>query len=230
MSNFATALRLQFQNHGWRTPLVALHRLWTYQYRRCCGARTFQFRGRTLPYLYHPYILYVERTVEIPIVMDVIGGKFDKEILEVGNVLSSYYDFRHDVVDKYEKAPGVMNQDIVDFKPGKKYDLIVTISTLEHVGWDEQPKEKDKILRAIANLKSLLQESGTLVATVPMGYNPYLDDFIKSGQTGFSEVYFLKRISKDNRWQEATLAEVQNLKFGEPYLCANGLAVGIYTK
>ena len=35
-----------------------------------------------------------------------------------------------------------------------KYDLIVTISTLEHVGWDEEPRDPSKVLRAIENLKS----------------------------------------------------------------------------
>jgi len=51
-------------------------------------------------------------------------------------VLSHYFAVKHDIVDKYEIAPSVVNEDLVNFKPGKKYDLIVSISTLEHVGWD----------------------------------------------------------------------------------------------
>jgi hypothetical protein len=38
------------------------------------------------------------------------------------------------VLDKYEQAPGVINEDVVSFSPPQKYDLIVSVSTLEHVG------------------------------------------------------------------------------------------------
>jgi hypothetical protein len=80
----------------------------------------------------------------------------------VGNVLSHYFSVNHDVVDKYEKAEGVINRDIIDFHPSKEYDLIISISTLEHVGWDEDISDHkilhdpSKILRAIENLRGLL--------------------------------------------------------------------------
>jgi len=61
-----------------------------------------------------------------------------KNILEIGNVLSRHIKLEHDILDKYETAKGVINEDIVDFKSEKKYDLIISISTLEHVGWDEK--------------------------------------------------------------------------------------------
>ncbi len=86
------------------------------------------------------------------------------------------------IVDKYEKAIGVINEDICNFKPSKKYDLIISISTLEHVGFDEKPRDPCKVLRAIENLKSLLAVGGKLVAILPVGYNPYLDELIKSGK------------------------------------------------
>jgi hypothetical protein len=35
------------------------------------------------------------------------------------------------VVDKYEKDVGVINEDIVDFQPGRSYELIISISTLD---------------------------------------------------------------------------------------------------
>ena len=43
----------------------------------------------------------------------------------------------HDVLDKYEKGNNVINDDVVSFSTEVKYDLIVSVSTLEHVGWDE---------------------------------------------------------------------------------------------
>jgi hypothetical protein len=51
----------------------------------------------------------------------------------------------------------------------------VSISTLEHVGWDEMTREPMKILKAIENLKNLTNPKGKIVVTLPLGYNPELD-------------------------------------------------------
>lgn len=75
-------------------------------------------------------------------------------MLEVGDVLSHYFPIHHDVVDKYQVAPGVINQDIAEFIPPERYDLILSISTPEDVGWDETPREPDKLLRAIEHLRN----------------------------------------------------------------------------
>ena len=42
------------------------------------------------------------------------------------------------------------------FRRVRLYDLIVSISTLEHVGHDEVPREEEKILRTMLHLRSLL--------------------------------------------------------------------------
>jgi len=60
-----------------------------------------------------------ERAIEIPVVYDIVAQETG-DILEVGNVLSHYFHINHDVVDKYEKAEGVTNEDIVDYSPNKK--------------------------------------------------------------------------------------------------------------
>jgi hypothetical protein len=57
--------------------------------------------------------------------------------------------------------------------------LIVSISTLEHVGWDEEDKNPVKVLQAIEILKSLLAPLGKIVVTLPLGYNPIIDDYLK---------------------------------------------------
>src|SRR2546430_9278756 len=56
------------------------------------------------------------------------------------------------------------------------YDLIVSVSTLEHVGYDEDPREPDKAARAVRNLLGLLAPGGTMLATIPIGHNRDLDD------------------------------------------------------
>ena len=57
----------------------------------------------------------------------------------------------------------VINEDIVDFSPSKNYDLIVSISTMEHVGWDEYPNDPPKILKGLRNLTRLLSPRGSLL-------------------------------------------------------------------
>lgn len=157
-------------------------------------------------------------------------GHTPETILEVGNVLQNYGNYKHDIVDKYEQDLNVRNADIIDYNPSKKYDLIITISTLEHVGWDETPREPGKLLRAIDHLKTLLNKDGLLVATMPMGHNDELDRLVEKKQLGFDEVCFLKRISANNIWKEASYDEVKGTKYGTPYICANALIVGYFTK
>lgn len=168
-----------------------------------------------------------ERRVEIPIIWDIIKDKKSLTILEVGNVLSHYYPIKHDVLDKYEKGKSVINQDIVSYKTKKKYDYIVSISTLEHVGWDEPEKDKMKIIQAIENLKKMLSRNGKIVFTVPLGYNPYMDDIIIKKKLRLNEQYYLKRISKDNLWKETKLSKTSRVLYNSPFPYANGIIMGV---
>lgn len=141
-------------------------------------------------------------------------------ILEIGNVLSHHIQFEHDVLDRYEIVKGVMNEDVVDFESEKKYDLIVSISTLDLI-------VSMKILRAIENLKTLLSKGGIIVITVPLGYNEYLDKLLNEGLIRFTEQYQLIRISLGNEWKEASWNEVQHAKYNSPFPFANALVIGI---
>ena len=171
-----------------------------------------------------------ERAVEIPFGWEQVKSNQQKNILEVGNVLSWYFPIQHEVLDKYEIAEGVINEDIVDFNPSKKYDLIVSISTLEHVGWDETPREPQKILQAIRQLKHLLVEGGKLVVTVPLGYNSALDDYLRDGSIQFTKQYFLKKGSKNPEWNEidekSALEELKN----KPYKRSEILMLAVEEK
>jgi hypothetical protein len=148
----------------------------------------------------------------------------NKNILEVGNVLSYYFNFQHDIIDKYEQAAGVINVDVLDFVPDKKYDLIVSISTLEHVGWDETPKEPMKVLQSIHHLKSLLSVGGLLIFSVPLGYNLCLDEIIRRKATESAQLYHLKRIGID-RWVQAEFQDIDGLTYGSPWGAAQGITI-----
>ena len=60
---------------------------------------------------------------------------------------------------------------MVPFHPDKQYDLIVSISTLEHVGWEGPHREPGKGLEAFRNLVSLLAPGGVIVLTIPVWLN-----------------------------------------------------------
>ncbi|HET7101650.1 MAG TPA: hypothetical protein VFJ52_10905 [Terriglobia bacterium] len=190
---------------------------------------TFTFRGESYRHLWHRYnaTWRNERAVEIPIARGFLAGIPAEKVLEIGNVLSHYGPVAHQVVDKYEQGEGVRNEDVCDFKPGRKYDLILSISTLEHVGWDEEPKDESKVLRAFENLRSLLAPRGRLVVTIPLGYNPPLDKMIEEGRIRFSERICLKRQPRRNVWREVDAGEVRQPGYDRRAYAAHELLVGI---
>ncbi|HYT62714.1 MAG TPA: methyltransferase domain-containing protein, partial [Gemmatimonadales bacterium] len=181
-------------------------------------------------YFYHPYnqTYCNERAVEIPIVWPMVQQVPPERVLEIGNVLSHYFPTRHDVVDKFEQAPGVQNVDVVDFRPTQSYDLIVSISTLEHVGFNEKPLEPEKPARAICHLQRCLSPQGRLVITLPAGFNPHLDRMLQEGRIPLDDPLCLRRISADNRWREASWEDIRSAQYGHPYRNANGLVVATF--
>jgi len=205
----------------WRRAFLSAY------YRRFKAGQPFTVRGVDYRYFYHAYNQTYgnERAVEIPLVWPLVEQVPAERVLEVGNVLSHYFPTHHHVVDKYERAPGVRNVDVVDFRPTEPYDLIVSISTLEHVGFNEQPLEPDKPLRAIRNLQRCLSPQGRLVVTFPMGFNPHLDRMLQEGRIPLGSALYLRRTSRDNRWREVTWEEIRDARYGQPYRNANGVVV-----
>lgn len=198
---------------------------------RGLDSKTFRFHGKNYRYFRHDYnkTYLNERAVEVSIVWEAVK-QCKGRVLEVGNVLSHYFSISHEVIDKYEKAEGVLNVDVVDFTPPTRYDLIVSISTLEHIGWDEKPKDPEKILQAFENLKALLNPGGMLLATLPLGYNPVLDHLLEKKKIKFTEFYCLKRISKDNHWREVGWGEIRGTKYDFPFPLANAIVIGVWRK
>jgi SAM-dependent methyltransferase len=188
---------------------------------------TFTFEGRTYTYFWHPYsgTWRTERAVEIPIVWEMVRKNPAARVLEIGNVLSHYFPVKHEIVDKYERWKGVTNQDVCDFKPSRKYDLIVSISTLEHVGWDEEPREPLKVVAAFENLRSLLAPGGMLVVTLPLGYNPALDRLLDEAKIPFTHRFYLKCASSANEWSQ--VEAIKDAKYAHAPARANALVVGM---
>lgn len=203
---------------------VTLSYLWA---RTFHSRRTFLVGGRRYRYLVRRYnsTWRSERVVEVPVVWDLVEQARGARVLEVGNVLRHYFPVAHHCVDKYERAPGVLNVDVVDYK-ADPYDLIVSISTLEHVGWDEDPREPGKVLRAIQNLRSLIAPGGRLVVTLPIAFNPYVDESLKEGRIAFDRHLCLRRVSRDNRWEETAWDQAMAARFDTPFRRINAVVIG----
>lgn len=206
-----------------------------FHYNRTFKSRdAFVFQNTKYKYFYHQYNVTWrnERTVEIPIVLRILCLTHG-DILEVGNVLSHYFETEHDIIDKYEQGPRITTQDVTEVETLKRYDLIISISTLEHVGWDENPadgelvNDPDKILRAMEKLKTLLKPRGNIFFTVPIGYNPHLDKLLEAGRLLFDKCYFMKRVSKKDRWVEADWEDVKGITFNKSVPTANAIMIGI---
>ena len=195
--------------------------------------RSFEFKGRTLQCFYNWYNMTWagERTVEIPIARSYIEAQPGARILEVGNVLPHYFPAEYDVVDKFERGSHVINTDIVEFAPATPYDLIISISTFEHIGFDDEASGSsgEKILAALANCRRLLSDKGLLVITVPTGYNPDLDQMIRDGSLGASAEHCLRRTGR-RQWQPCSKAEALECRYRKPFPYANGLLVAEFTR
>jgi hypothetical protein len=166
-----------------------------------------------------------ERAVEIPLAVAAYRRLDPAEVLEVGNVLHLYGMRGHTVVDKYEVAPGVINEDIVGFRSERHYSLAITISTLEHVGWDEDPVEPDK---AAAALEIVSELADAMFATIPVGYHARFEEVFVKGP--FQNVILMVRRSRLGRWEQQPLEERKRIRYGQPYTAGNGVLIGTRTQ
>ncbi len=196
--------------------------------------KSFIFLNKNYRYFYHPYNRTVasERVVEIPYALSLLDRYKGKEILEIGNVMSHYADIFHDVIDKYERGDGVMNLDVASCKLDKKYDLIFSISTMEHVGYSYgEKKDKKKFSKSVSNLKKYLRLGGKFVATFPVYYNEFISDLIVSNKMPFDKEYYMIRTSFWNEWEQVSKRKALTTNMYDCfYANANALYIGEFTR
>jgi hypothetical protein len=142
-----------------------------------------------------------ERAVELPLAAEFLARTHGLG-LEVGNVLGHYGHHGHTVVDKYDVWPGVLNVDVVDYSPEQPFHWIVALSTLEHVGWDEEPFDPGKAEAALRNLLGLLVPNGRMLVSIPLGYNRVLDRYVLSGRAPIPVRTTLLERKAGNRWRQ----------------------------
>lgn len=188
----------------------------------------FYFQGQRYAYFHHPYnqTSYNERCLEIPLITRLIKSLPATDILEVGNVLKHYGSYQHSVVDKYEVFPGVTNLDIINYQPKTNFRLIVSISTFEHIGWDERPRQRHRLLPVINHLQSLLAPHGQIVFTAPIGYNQDLDSALKHNQLPLAQESYFERLDAANHWQICSKDRALKHRYHHPYPFANAVVIG----
>lgn len=220
------------RNNKFTRTVIDYSALWFYKTFR--KNKTFRYQGKELKYFYHIYNRTVasERVIEIPIAKFYLDKFKGKKVLEIGNVLWHYFYTQHAVVDKYEKGLRVINKDVVSFKLPGEYDLILSISTMEHVGYSYGEKMNPaKFSQGISNLKKHLKKGGLLVVTFPLYYNEYITDLIKKNKSPFSKETFFKRVSYLNEWGEVSRNEALKGNAYEGHFAnANVLYIGEFLK
>ncbi|MDA3800534.1 MAG: hypothetical protein PF692_15860 [Kiritimatiellae bacterium] len=220
-----TIIKTALKEYGIKFPFVMLCRLIQYTIALTfLKPAKFKFKGKEYSYFVHIYnaTFKSERIVEIPIALDFLTNTSPDKTLEIGNVLSHYTEVKHTIVDKYEKGEKVLNEDIISFKGS--FDRIISISTFEHVGFDEDGEEASKVKPAFEHISELLNPEGIALITVPLGYNSYLDHLLYTYNEIFREIIFMKRTNKFNAWKEAEISEIKDCKYGVGSPCANAVA------
>lgn len=191
--------------------------------------RTFGYAGRRVPYVHegYNYTWLNERAVELALAREQLAAHPGARVLEVGHVLGHYDPVDHVVVDKYEQAPGVLNLDVADLdrELDERFDLVLAVSTLEHVGLDEEVQDPAKPGRALRGLVGLLAPGGTLWLTHPVGYNPALDAELREGGHPVVSLRGLRRERWRNRWREVPVEQVWDAPYDRLLYTAHGLVV-----
>lgn len=189
----------------------------------------FEYHGTKLTYCTSKYNHsdLNERTIEVPIIEHYLDLHTHAKVIELGAVLQHYREVNFFVLDKFEAGDGILNVDILDFKPKKKFDLLVSISTLEHIGWDDT-KDSEKIVKVLAHIrKHVLSSTGKAVISFPLGYNPHLDQLIQTKKVKlFDRLEFMERYSHLNFWRMRLEPPVFPVTYNSRYNNAQMLGIG----
>lgn len=127
-----------------------------------------------------------ERVVEIPWVLSRYAGQ--RRVLDIGPAYALPLYLRHlrklripelhgvDLTDKHVKGIITARADVRQMPyPDASFDLIICISTLEHIGCDnarygiEAPVDPRGDARALAEMRRVLADDGRILITVPFG-------------------------------------------------------------
>lgn len=171
----------------------------------------FDYWGRPLRYFDHLYNITSlnERRTELAVAWDWMLRNASGNGLEVGNTLGHYRPTTHLIVDQFEEPDWYQNPDDLKnidlFNIAGRFDWIMSVSTIEHVGTD-YPSEHSG-LEALLYLRSLLAPGGRMLVTFPTGVNPSLDEALVDDLTGASRSATFLKLS-NQEWVQSDRPEV----------------------
>lgn len=155
-----------------------------------------------------------ERQIEIPRALKLLEDH--REVLEVGNVLRHHrQELKHTVVDLYESGEGIIQKDICEFNFKRKFDLVLSISTIEHVGFEY---DDDRLRRAAANLWRHTADGGTLFVSFPLGYNGALQKLIDEDLINFDRKECYRRSDYLEPWEPCDWEAAIKMGYGKAAL------------
>lgn len=167
----------------------------------------FEFGGKVYPYCSGDYnsARRNERAVEVPLAQELLLEVGPADTLEVGAVLPHYMPRLHTVVDLHEQFPGVINADVLEWEPSRKYDAVISISTLEHL------HTADEFERAVGRLRDWTAPGGIVMVTVPYGppENDWLDvsDLARKNTLEADEIVRFDKVDIAwHTWRQVSLA------------------------
>jgi len=133
------------------------------------------------------------------------------------------------VVDKYEQSPGIHSIDFLEFHLPKLFDGFISVSTLEHIGWDEEPREIDKVKYCIEKIRECVTSTRRVFVSFPLGYNDYLDGLVRNKELPFEKTASLVRVDEDQNWKEVELHQAlkPEYRYGSRFPCANACFFGL---
>lgn len=183
-------------------------------------------------------VVISERIVEYPLIFQHMD-KDAKEVLDFGCVegvlplhlcsmgyRTTGFDFRPYPFD--HPLFSFIQGDILEWKPeNEKYDVIISSSTVEHVGLNAygDPVQEDGDKLAVANLFKALKPGGQMLLTMPAGKSCtkrgmriYDETTVKALVPEGAKIELLKFYSKPSRygyWKESSAQEIAGLEYDE---------------
>ena len=156
-----------------------------------------------------------ERKIELPLGFWFLASYDD--VVEIGEVTSSYFPPSHPVYDLSSNDPD-RRKDLFDVYIKDKN--VLCISTVEHVGFGDygNPKEPHKAIKAVDYIKD---NASNYLITFPVGYNRELEaDLVKAGYN-----YFLVERDEKNNWTICHHKDMNKFEYNSPYYAGNAICV-----
>lgn len=180
----------------------------------------FKLQSKAYAYWHKGGWAKTERVVELPLAFEALAVA--QSVLEVGNVTRQHDpSLEHLVIDlneKHDDWENYQNADVLTYEPETDFDLVLSISTLEHT------------FDIVTAIRRVLSWAPNVIITIPLGYNSpggtRTDDAVFEHKYD-ADVSFLCRTKDDpDEWFEISEDEARRVGFDGFRYGHSGIPVG----